>query len=90
MPNPDGMIENRDVADKAITSRLLDDDLTLGGKVTTTTLVVETKLTVESELVIPALTSDPVSPADGNMWLHTVDNALYIWEGGAKRTVASW
>ncbi len=48
------------------------------------------KLIVESELVIPALTSDPSSPADGNMWLHTVDNALYIWEGGAKRTVASW
>ncbi len=48
------------------------------------------KLIVESELVIPALTSDPSSPADGNMWVHTVDNALYIWEGGAKRTVASW
>ncbi len=48
------------------------------------------KLIVEDELVIPALTADPSSPADGNMWLHTVDNALYIWEGGAKRTVASW
>ncbi len=48
------------------------------------------KLIVESELVIPAVTADPSSPADGNMWLHTVDNALYIWEGGARRTVASW
>ena len=48
------------------------------------------KLIVESELVIPALTSDPSSPADGNLWVHTVDNALYIWEGGSKRTVASW
>ena len=49
------------------------------------------KLVVEDgELVIPAVTSDPSSPADGNMWLHTVDNALYIWEGGARRTVASW
>ena len=48
------------------------------------------KLIVETELVIPAVTSDPTSPADGNMWLHTVDNALYIWEGGARRTVASW
>ena len=47
-------------------------------------------LSTGSELVIPAVTSDPSSPADGNMWLHTVDNALYIWEGGAKRTVASW
>ena len=46
--------------------------------------------TFAGELVIPAVTSDPSSPADGNMWLHTVDNALYIWEGGAKRTVASW
>ena len=42
------------------------------------------------EFSIPALTADPSSPADGMMWLHTVDNALYIWEGGAKRTVASW
>ena len=48
------------------------------------------KATIEGELVIPAVTSDPSSPADGNMWLHTVDNALYIWEGGARRTVASW
>ncbi len=48
------------------------------------------KATIEGELVIPAVTSDPSSPADGNMWLHTADNALYIWEGGAKRTVASW
>ncbi len=47
------------------------------------------KATIEGELVIPAVTSDPASPADGNMWLHTSDNALYIWEGGAKRTVAS-
>ena len=47
-------------------------------------------LLVAGELVIPAVTADPSSPADGNMWLHTVDNALYIWEGGAKRTVASW
>ena len=46
--------------------------------------------TFEGELVIPAVTSDPSSPADGNMWLHTSDNALYIWEGGARRTVASW
>ena len=48
------------------------------------------KATIEGELVIPAVTSDPSSPADGNMWLHTVDNAVYIWEGGSKRTVASW
>ena len=49
------------------------------------------KLIVEDgELVIPALTADPSSPADGNMWVHTVDNALYIWEGGSRRTVASW
>ncbi len=48
------------------------------------------KATIEGELVIPAVTSDPSSPANGNMWLHTVDNALYIWEGGARRTVASW
>ena len=47
-------------------------------------------MSTSSELVIPALTSDPSSPADGNMWLHTVDNALYIWEGGSRRTVASW
>ena len=47
-------------------------------------------LLVAGELVIPAVTADPSSPADGNMWLHTVDNALYIWEGGARRTVASW
>ncbi len=43
-----------------------------------------------SILIIPAETSDPSSPADGTMWLHTGDNALYIWEGGSKRTVASW
>ena len=48
------------------------------------------KLSTGSELVIPALTSDPSAPADGNMWVHTVDNALYIWEGGARRTIASW
>ncbi len=48
------------------------------------------KATIEGELVIPAVTSDPSSPANGNMWLHTSDNALYIWEGGARRTVASW
>ena len=48
------------------------------------------KATIEGQLVIPAVTSDPSSPANGNMWLHTVDNALYIWEGGSRRTVASW
>ena len=53
-------------------------------------LVQNGKATIEDELVIPALTSDPSSPADGNMWLHTTDNAVYIWEGGARRTVASW
>ena len=42
------------------------------------------------EFSIPAVTSDPSSPADGMVWVHTGDNALYIWEGGAKRTVASW
>ena len=47
-------------------------------------------LSTGSELTIPAVTSDPSSPADGNMWLHTVDNKLYIWEGGSRRTVASW
>ncbi len=53
-------------------------------------VVVGGRLEVAGELKIPAVTSDPSSPVDGDMWLHTVDNALYIWEGGAKRTVASW
>ncbi len=200
MPNPDGTIENRDLADKSVTTRLLDDDLTLDGVTTVSKLVVSDRATIpqirvgaddalqlilstgtaiaviflgtgdgdqvgfgtlqsyvtgsgatrtiavqleapsfldsdgpdiqlisqsfddstfpprivvsydggstqtaemritdgiklvveDGELVIPAVTADPSSPADGNMWLHTVDNALYIWEGGAKRTVASW
>ncbi len=199
MPDPDSVIENRDLADNVIDSRLLDNDLTLGGETTVSNLVVtdvaviphirvgaddalqlilatgtavaviffgtgdvdqvgfgtlqgyvtgsgatrtiaiqleapsfldvdgpdiqlisqslddsttpprivvsydgtstqtaEMRITdgiqliVEDELVIPALTTDPSSPADGNMWVHTVDNALYIWEGGSRRTVASW
>ncbi len=200
MPDPDGVIENANLADKTVTSRLLDDDLTLDGVTTVTKLVVSDKAIIpqirvgaddalqlilfigsvtaqvqlntgdtdqvgggtlqsyvtgsgatrtiavqleapsfldsdgpdiqlisqsfddstfpprivvsydggstqtaemritdgiklvveDGELVIPAVTSDPSSPADGNMWLHTVDNALYIWEGGARRTVASW
>ena len=187
MPNPDGTIKSRDIGDNEVTSRALDDDLTLDGETTVTKLVVTERINVVAtllvddgtgqfsvdsslfsdttvirinrgyttpasievgdaagtqrllisapfdttpanratihiygddngaftgdillnpgatgavtvggpllavgELVIPAVTADPSSPADGNMWLHTVDNALYIWEGGAKRTVASW
>ena len=88
MPDPDGTIQNRDIADDAVNSRTLEDDLTLGGTTTLTGGVTDLRIT--GELRIPVETSDPVSPTDGTMWLHTGDNALYIWEGGAKRTVASW
>ena len=44
----------------------------------------------DSLLNIPAETSDPSDPSDGTFWVHTGDNALYLWEGGAKRTIASW
>ncbi len=41
MPDPDGVIENANLADKAISSRLLDDDLTLDGITTLGRLVAD-------------------------------------------------
>ena len=36
---------------------------------------------------VPAFATDPGTPAPGQMWVNSADNALNIWINGAKRTI---
>ena len=73
MPNPDGTIENANLADKSVTTRLLDDDLTLDGTTTLGRLVADVAIITQ----ITATTfTGPYQTATSGQHIKIIDAVL--------------